>query len=111
MSHDHDHQHGDDLTLLVTDEHLGVWIEGKPVLNPFEFSVAIVELARQHHFEVETEAWEADKPTFLNGTPTFEMTRDLGFIAERALDYLNSILPPDYYFDIDGGLQLFKNEN
>ncbi len=109
MGHDpNSHTHEGKLMLPVTDDNLGIWIEGKPVLNPFEFSVAVVELARMHHFEVETEVWENDKPIFLNGDPTFEMVQDLGFIAERALDYLNSILPFGYYFDIDGGLQLFK---
>jgi len=110
MSDGHDHEHGEGLrTILpVTDANLGVWIQGSSVHNPFEFNIALVELARSRHFEIDAEQWERDKPVFLEGEPTFEMVEDLGFIAESALDYLNSILPDGYYLDFDDGLVLFS---
>ena len=110
MGHGHDHSGEGKLVLAVTDENVGVWIEGRPVLNPIEFSVALVDLAVSHHFEIETDVWETDKPVFLKGEPTFEMVEDLGFVAEAAFDYLNDILPDGYYFDIDGGFRLCKEE-
>lgn len=104
----HEHSNGPNITLNVTDEHLGVWVPKTD--NAFEFNLAIVDLAREHHFEMNHEVWEADKPMFLNGHATFDMVQDLGFITDMAVLYLNGILPENYFFDIDEGLQLFRNE-
>ena len=112
MGHGHDHEleSGEGLTLSVTDENIGVWIEGRPTLSPIEFSVALVDLAVSHHFDIEEGVWNEDKPIFLTGEPTLEMIEDLGFVAEAAFEYLNNILPEGYYFDIDGGFRLCKEE-
>lgn len=110
MSDGHDHTHSEDLRtiLSVTHEHLGVWIEKK---EPIAFCIEIVEFARKHHFGIADEAWEADKPIFLNGEPTFEMVEDLGVVTDIALAYLNSLLPDGYYFDFENGLCLFAEDD
>lgn len=109
--HDHDHEQTAEVVwrtiLPVTEKNVGVWIEGSSARNPFEFNVALVELARKHHFEINEEQWEKDVPVFIDGEPTFEMVEDLSAIAESSLEYLNSILPDGYYFDFDDGLCLF----
>jgi hypothetical protein len=94
----------------VTDEHCGTWIEGSSVNSPVEFSIAIVDLAIANGFEIETEAWEADRPVFVEGEPTFEMLDDLATITDVALDYLNQNLNEGYYFDFADGLVLFAEE-
>ncbi len=103
------HSHGEQsLTLDVTDENLGVWVAKTE--DPIAFNVAIVDLAREHHFDMNHEVWENDRPMFENGHATFDMVDDLGFITQLALVYLNSVLPAGYYLDIDNGLCLFKEE-
>lgn len=91
----------------VTDEHCGTWIEGSSVNSPVEFSVAIVDLAIANGFEIETEAWEADRPYFASGEATFEMVEDLGAVTDFALDYLNQNVTEGFYFDFADGLVLF----
>lgn len=98
-------------TLDVSEKNLGVWIEGSSVRNPIEFNLAIVDLAREHHFEMNHQVWENDKPMFLNGHATFDMVEDLSFVTDTALDYLNSLLPVGYYFDFEDGLVLFRDED
>lgn len=94
----------------VTEADLGVWIEGATLRNPIEFNVAIVDLAISHGFDLEKEAWEEDKPQFLNGTPTYDMIEDLGYVCDEALAYLNSQLPDYFFFDFDDGLCLMREE-
>lgn len=95
----------------VTTKDLGCWIEGASVRNPIEFSIAIVELAIRHGFEVETSVWTADREVFLNGEPTFEMLEDLGIVTDVALDFLNTNLPEGFYFDFEDGLVLYQDED
>ena len=94
----------------VTEENCGVWIEGSSVRTPIEFSIAIVELAVSHGFEIETDAWEADKPLMLGEDPAYDLIEDLGFVTDAALDFLNGSLPRDFYFDFEDGLCLFKED-
>jgi hypothetical protein len=94
----------------VTDANLGVWIEGSSVRSPIEFSIAIVDLAVSHGFEINTETWERDKPTMLGEDPEFDLIEDLGFVTDAALDFLNGSVPRDYYFDFEDGLCLFKED-
>jgi len=71
--HGHDHEHEQTAEVVwrtilpVTEANVGVWIEGSSARNPFEFNVAIVELARKHHFEINEEQWEKDVPVFIDG--------------------------------------------
>lgn len=103
------HEHGNaGLILNVTDEDLGVWVAKQD--DPIAFNVAIVDLARDHHFDMNHEVWELDKPMFLNGHATFDMVRDLDLVVNFAVSYLNGLLPDGYYLDIDDGLQLFKED-
>lgn len=95
----------------VTDAHLGVWIEGSALRNPYEFNIAIVELALAHGFEINKEAWEADKPYFLSGDVSYDMVEDLGFLVDTVLDFLNSSIPSEFYFDFEDGLCLFRVED
>lgn len=94
----------------VTDAHLGVWLEGSSVRTPIEFSIAIVDLAVSHGFEINNEVWEKDKPIMLGDNPEYDMLEDLGFVTDAALDFLNSQLPRDFYFDFEDGLCLFKED-
>lgn len=94
----------------VSDAEIGVWIAGSSVHNPIEFNIAIVDLAAIHGLEINLESWGADVWIFTEGTPTFEMIEELGFVAQDAFDYLNSLLPDGYYFDIDDGFRLCKEE-
>lgn len=92
----------------VDDTKLGAWIPGASVNNPVEFSVAIVDLAIKHGFELDTESWEADRPKWNTEEATFEMVEDLGYVTDFALDYLNASVTEGYYFDFNDGLALFK---
>ena len=95
----------------VSDVHLGVWIEGSSVRNPYEFNIAIVELGLANGFEINMQAWENDKPMFLNGHATFDMVEDLGFLVDTVLDFLNAEIPAEFYFDFEDGLCLFRVED
>lgn len=97
-----------DKKIQVDDTRLGVWIEGASVNNPVEFSVAIVDLAIKHGFELDTETWEADRPKWNTEEATFEMVEDLGYVTDFALDYLNQNVTEGYYFDFADGLVLVK---
>lgn len=94
--------------IQVDDSRLGVWIAGASVNNPVEFSVAIVDLAIKHGFELETEQWEKDRSVWNTDEQTFEMVEDLGFVTDSALDYLNANLTEGYFLDFNDGLCLFK---
>lgn len=94
--------------LEVDDARVGVWIAGSTVNNPVEFSIAIIDLAREHGFEVNEEQWEEDRPIFTTGAPTYDMIEDLGTLTDIALDYLNDNVTEGYYFDFNDGLALFK---
>lgn len=96
--------------IQVDDTMVGCWIEGASVNTPIEFSIAIVDLARKHGFEIHEEQWEEDRPIFTTGEPTFEMVEDLGWASDAALEYLNSNLPDGYFFDFNDGLCLFKDQ-
>lgn len=93
----------------VTEAECGVWIAGSTVNNPIAFSVAIVDLAIANGFEVQTEVWEADRPVFASGEPTFDMLEDLGFLTDLALDFLNENVTDGFYFDFDDGLVLYRD--
>lgn len=101
---------GERRMLNVSERDLGCWIAGASENNPFEFNVKIVDLAISLGFELDTEAWEKDRPEFLNGEPTFDMVEDLGFASEAAVDYLQSLLPEGFYFEFEDGLYLFFEE-
>jgi hypothetical protein len=93
----------------VTEADLGQWVAGATTYNPVEFNIAIVELAIRNGFELDGEAWEADKPKFLAGDATYDMIEDLGYISDEALACLNGQLPDWYYFDFDDGLVLYHD--
>lgn len=93
----------------VTDADCGVWIEGAAVRNPIEFSVAIVDLAVDNGFALETEVWEKDRPVFLAGDADFDMVDDLSFLTDMALDFLSENVSDGYYFEFDDGLVLQKD--
>lgn len=92
----------------VDDSRIGVWIDGASVNNPIEFSIAIVDLAIKHGFEIDEKQWEEDRPVFTSGEPSFELIEDLGTITDIALDYLNDSVSEGYFFDFNDGLCLFK---
>jgi hypothetical protein len=94
----------------VTEAQLGVWIEGSSIRTPIEFSIAIVDLAVSNGFEIDTDAWERDQPELLSEEPDYDLLEDLGFVTDAALDYLNSMLPRDFYFDFQDGLCLFRED-
>lgn len=97
-----------DKKIPVDDTRLGVWIDGASVHSPIQFSIAIVDLAVKHGFEINEEQWKEDQPLFTEGTPTFEMIEDLGTLTDIALDYLNDNVTEGFYFDFNDGLCLFK---
>lgn len=99
-----------DKKIQVDDSRVGVWIDGASVHTPVEFSIAIVDLAREHGLEIQEEQWEEDRPIFTTGEPTFEMIEDLGILTDIALDYLNDNVSDGYFFDFNNGLYLFKEQ-
>jgi hypothetical protein len=96
--------------IQVDDSRVGVWIAGSSVNSPIHFSIAIVDLAVEHGFEINEEQWKEDQPLFTTGEPTFDMIEDLGTLTDIALDYLNDNVTDGYYFDFNDGLCLFKEQ-
>lgn len=95
----------------VTDANVGQWVAGATMYTPMQFNVAVIDLAREHGFEIEEAAWEEDRPKFLNGGEdvSFDMIEDLGYVFEEAVAWMNSQLPDYFYFDIDDGLVLLHD--
>lgn len=95
----------------VTDADLGQWVAGSTTYTPMQFNVAVIDLAISLGFEIETEAWEEDRPLFIEGGEdvSFDMIEDLGYVFEEAVAWMNSQLPDYFYFDIEDGLCLFHD--
>ena len=94
----------------VTESDCGLWIAGSSVNNPVEFSVAIVNLAISHGFELEKDAWDSDVPVFLSGEADYDMIEDLGYVTDAALEFMGDILPKGFYFDFQDGLVLSTDD-
>ena len=77
---------------------------------PEKLYVQIVDLARKNGDDILEEAWEADKPVFLEGRATEEMMMDLEVVADFATQFLEELLPEglEFDFDIERGMLLVE---
>ena len=83
------------VTLIDT----GIWIEGSHS-NSTDFTIAVVDLAIYHGFEINNDLWESDRAIFVAGAADQEMIEDLDSIYYDAIDYLNDNLPDGYWFQV-----------
>lgn len=77
----------------------GIWIEGSHS-NSTDFTVAVVDLAIQHGFEIDQDVWESDRAIFSARVADSDMYEALDQTYYDALEYLNSILPEGYWFEV-----------
>ena len=80
----------------MLEPKLGQWLP--PEEDKIALGVAIVELAMKHGYDINKDAWEADKPVFLSGDISDEMLEDLQVVADFSLQYLEEQLPDGYAF-------------
>ena len=74
-------------------------------MNPFDFAVAIIDLAMDAGFEIDREQYGADVEAYKNDgldeDMLYEVLDALDWTYEDALEYLNSKLPEGLCYTVD----------
>ena len=96
----------------VTEKDLGLWVRYEEELpDPhIRFQIAVVELAMKHGYDINTEIWEEDKPKFFAGESDEEMQRDLFYVFDYSVQWLDEELSEGYELETqDTGLAIIKS--
>lgn len=96
--------------LEVTADDLGPWLVGSEYRNWIEFSIAVVDLAIENGMPIYSDVWDSDKAVLLAGVGYDELFTALDETYYTALDYLNNVLPENYFFYVTDGLYLVSNK-
>ena len=96
----------------VTEKDLGLWVGYEEELpdHHIRFQIAVVELARKHGYDINTEIWEEDKLKFFAGESDEEMQRDLFYVFDYSTQWLEEELSEGYKIELqDTGLVIVKS--
>ena len=95
----------------MTDKDLGVWVRFDEELpDPdIRFQIAVVELAKKHGYDINTEIWEEDKLKFFAGESDEGMQKDLFYAFDFSAQWLEEQLSDGYELEVqDAGLVIVK---
>lgn len=98
--------------ISVTDEDLGVWVGYDEELpDPhIRFQIAVVELAMKYGYDINTKIWREDKLKFFAGESDEEMQRDLFYVFDYSVQWLDEELSEGYELETqDTGLAIIKS--